>query len=73
LDAYFWLKTPGESDGCTKELPDGTSCARYDAVCGSEDSLGNEDDEPQAPEAGEWYDYQVKMLAEYADFDGTDS
>jgi len=73
LDAYFWLKTPGESDGCTKHLPNGTKCARYDAVCGSEDSLGNQDDEPKAPEAGEWYDYQVKMLAEYADFDGTGS
>jgi cellulose 1,4-beta-cellobiosidase len=21
VDAYFWLKTPGESDGCTKTLP----------------------------------------------------
>jgi len=70
LDAYFWLKTPGESDGCTKKLPDGTRCARYDAVCGSEDSLGNDDGEPKAPEAGDWYDYQVKMLAEFAELDG---
>ena len=28
VDAYFWLKTPGESDGCTALLPDGTRCAR---------------------------------------------
>jgi len=26
VDAFFWLKTPGESDGCTQELPDGTQC-----------------------------------------------
>mmetsp|Transcript_107330 Transcript_107330/g.213059 ORF Transcript_107330/g.213059 Transcript_107330/m.213059 type:complete len:589 (-) Transcript_107330:459-2225(-) len=71
LDAYFWLKTPGESDGCTKHLPNGSKCARYDKICGSEDSLGNNFSEPAAPEAGEWYDFQVKELAEYADFDGT--
>ena len=23
IDAYLWLKTPGESDGCTEMLPDG--------------------------------------------------
>ena len=39
VDAYFWLKTPGESDGCTEKLPDGRPCARYDRDCGSEDSL----------------------------------
>jgi cellulose 1,4-beta-cellobiosidase len=35
IDAYLWLKTPGESDGCTSELPNGNQCARYDSFCGS--------------------------------------
>merc|ERR1712139_509070 len=63
LDAYFWLKTPGESDGCTQELPDGTACPRYDAMCGSVDSIGTKAGEPKCPEAGQWFDYQVKQLA----------
>ena len=25
VDALYWLKTPGESDGCTQTLPDGAS------------------------------------------------
>jgi len=30
IDAFLWLKTPGESDGCTETLPDGTQCPRFD-------------------------------------------
>ena len=41
VDAYLWLKTPGESDGCTKELPSGGECPRFDASCGSLDSIGS--------------------------------
>jgi len=63
VDAYFWLKTPGESDGCTQILPDGAQCPRFDADCATEDSLGSAGGEPRAPEAGQWFDYQVKMLA----------
>jgi len=66
IDAYFWLKTPGESDGCTQELPDGTTCARFDQMCGSADSIGSQIEEPRSPEAGQWFDYQVKQLAENA-------
>lgn len=55
VDAYFWLKTPGESDGCTETLPDGGRCPRYDGMCGSVDSVGSADGEPRVPEAGEWY------------------
>jgi len=68
VDAYFWLKTPGESDGCSETLPDGTKCPRFDAKCASVDSLGSKAGEPAAPEAGMWYDYQVKQLAENARF-----
>jgi len=63
IDAYFWLKTPGESDGCTKELPNGDLCPRFDADCGSSDSIGTLPSEPRAPEAGQWFDYQIKHLA----------
>merc|ERR1711988_314183 len=63
IDAYFWLKTPGESDGCTQELPDGTACPRFDTMCGSSDSIGSKSGEPRSPEAGHWFDYQVKQLA----------
>jgi len=71
VDAYFWLKTPGESDGCSETLPDGTKCPRFDAKCASVDSLGTKAGEPAAPEAGMWYDYQVKQLAENARFKPT--
>jgi len=66
IDALYWLKTPGESDGCTSQLPDGTSCARFDKMCESSDSIGSQSSEPRAPEAGLWFDYQIKQLAENA-------
>lgn len=68
VDAYFWLKTPGESDGCSETLPDGSKCPRFDSKCGSTDSLGTGQGEDPAPEAGAWYDYQVKQLAANAHF-----
>jgi len=72
IDAYFWLKTPGESDGCTQMLPDGGSCARFDSFCGSQDSIGSQSGEPRAPIAGMWFDYQVKQLAANAHMNGGD-
>jgi cellulose 1,4-beta-cellobiosidase len=66
VDAYYWLKTPGESDGCTSELPSGGSCARYDSFCGSADSIGSKSGEPRAPVAGNWFDYEIKQLASNA-------
>mmetsp|Transcript_68157 Transcript_68157/g.192569 ORF Transcript_68157/g.192569 Transcript_68157/m.192569 type:complete len:539 (-) Transcript_68157:230-1846(-) len=63
IDAYWWLKTPGECDGCTQTLPDGSFCPRFDADCASEDSIGSASGEPRAPEAGVWFDYQIKQLA----------
>ena len=63
VDAFFWLKTPGESDGCTQTLPDGSACPRFDSFCGSADSIGSKAGEPRCPEAGKWFDWQIKMLA----------
>lgn len=68
VDAYFYLKTPGESDGCTQTLPDGSACPRFDTGCGKVDAIGSRESEPRAPEAGGWFDYQVKQLAEFANF-----
>eukprot|EP00930_Biecheleria_cincta_P029917 TRINITY_DN20759_c0_g1_i1.p1 TRINITY_DN20759_c0_g1~~TRINITY_DN20759_c0_g1_i1.p1 ORF type:complete len:1010 (+),score=117.39 TRINITY_DN20759_c0_g1_i1:158-3187(+) len=67
IDAYLWLKTPGESDGCTEQLPDGSQCPRFDEMCASIDSLGSRSGEPRAPEAGLWYHFQISMLATNAD------
>lgn len=66
IDALFWLKTPGESDGCTQKLPNGDQCVRFDTMCGSSDSIGSKGSEPAAPEAGKWFDFQVTMLAKNA-------
>lgn len=66
IDAFFWLKTPGESDGCTSVLPDGQRCIRFDSACESIDSIGSLTSEPRAPEAGHWFMHQILMLAENA-------
>jgi cellulose 1,4-beta-cellobiosidase len=63
VDAFYWLKTPGESDGCTRLLPSGQSCARFDSDCEGRDSITT----PAAPEAGRWFHYQATMLARNAD------
>jgi len=70
IDAYFWLKTPGESDGCTQMLPNGNACPRFDSFCASQDSVGSQSGEPRAPQAGQWFDYQVKQLAQNAKLNG---
>jgi len=67
IDAFYWLKTPGESDGCTEKLPNGKKCARFDEMCSSDDSIGSKSGEPRAPEAGLWFDHQIQDLAKNAD------
>lgn len=39
---------------------------RYDSACASADSIGSDQDEPRAPEAGQWFDYAIKQLASNA-------
>jgi len=55
LDAVYWVKTPGESDGTS----DKTS-PRYDYHCTSPDSF------VPAPEAGQWFPQYFIMLAQNA-------
>ena len=45
LDAYFWIKPPGESDGVADP-----SQPRYDPMCGGADAAKG------APQAGEWFE-----------------
>ena len=44
LDAYFWIKPPGDSDGISDP-----SAARFDENCKSADARAD------APEAGQWF------------------
>lgn len=62
LDAYFWIKVPGESDGCTVQLPSGEACSRFDRMCASEEAIGSRVGEPRAPDAGQWFSWQMQML-----------
>ena len=55
VDAYFWIKTPGESDGTTD-----TKAARFDENCASDDAM------PGAPEAGELFAPYLIDLAKNA-------
>ena len=73
VDAYFWLKTPGESDGCIDVMEQGTcnnadgfgnQCVRYDKDCGTHpENIGYYSNQPCPPEAGGWFDYQMLLLA----------
>lgn len=52
VDAYFWVKPPGDSDGTAD-----ATAARFDENCASPDAT------PGAPEAGQWFhDYFVKLV-----------
>jgi cellulose 1,4-beta-cellobiosidase len=52
IDAYFWVKPPGESDGVSDP-----NQPRFDASCQSADSA------PNAPQAGQWFeDYFVALV-----------
>ena len=55
IDALLWVKVPGESDGTSN-----TSSPRYDAHCGSSDSV------KPAPEAGTWFDSYFVDLCQNA-------
>ena len=55
VDAYFWVKPPGESDGCSD--PSAPNC---DGFCGSPDSA------PNSPRAGEWFPQHFLSLLQHA-------
>ncbi|KAJ3054671.1 hypothetical protein HK097_001151 [Rhizophlyctis rosea] len=51
VDAFAWVKTPGESDGTSD-----STAERFDETCAKEPAL------QPAPEAGAWFHEQFKML-----------
>ncbi|HTB72634.1 MAG TPA: glycoside hydrolase family 6 protein [Polyangiaceae bacterium] len=55
VDAYWWIKPPGASDGGSDPASPG-----YDPNCGAADSL------PGAPRAGQWFDAQLLQLVDNA-------
>jgi cellulose 1,4-beta-cellobiosidase len=55
VDAYVWLKTPGESDGTSN-----AGEARFDAMCKGSDAA------PDAPQAGQWFSAYFIQLAKNA-------
>jgi cellulose 1,4-beta-cellobiosidase len=56
IDAYFWVKPPGESDGTSDP-----KSPRMDPSCKSGDSMEN------APEAGEWFQAYFIQLVKNAE------
>jgi cellulose 1,4-beta-cellobiosidase len=56
VDAYFWVKTPGESDGCGIAGGAGAdTCARVDASCARPTAMGTGWRESPAPDAGAFF------------------
>lgn len=55
IDAYYWVKPPGESDGTSDQ-----TAARFDPSCQSPDSV------TPAPEAGTWFHSYVLELVKNA-------
>jgi cellulose 1,4-beta-cellobiosidase len=64
LDAYFWVKGPGESDGTSDSTATTANSEgkRFDVMCGS----GNVDALQNAPHAGHWFHDQFMMLVRNA-------
>jgi cellulose 1,4-beta-cellobiosidase len=56
IDAYFWVKPPGDSDGASDP-----NSAQFDPECASKDAA------PGAPAAGQWFPGYFADLVRYAD------
>jgi len=56
IDAFFWVKPPGESDGSSD-----STAPRYDYHCSSVDSM------VPAPQAGDWFSAAFVSMATKAD------
>jgi cellulose 1,4-beta-cellobiosidase len=57
VDAYLWIKPPGESDGTADP-----GAPRFDSACGN----GNPDATPGAPQAGQWFASYLLSLVQNA-------
>ncbi|SDL01502.1 glycoside hydrolase family 6 protein [Streptomyces indicus] len=70
LDAFLWVKPPGESDGASKDIPNEEG-KRPDPMCNPEYSAPNAGGNPtgampDAPLAGHWFHNQFSMLVRNA-------
>ncbi|NYD84777.1 glycoside hydrolase family 6 protein [Cellulomonas oligotrophica] len=70
LDAYVWIKPPGESDGASKEIPNDQGKS-FDRMCDPtfvSPKLANQltGATPDAPLAGQWFDTQFTTLVRNA-------
>ena len=68
IDAYLWIKPPGESDGCKPRPGSGAAgnCKVTSPMCGLDDSLGSKRGEAFAPDAGKWFGAHMKQLAAHS-------
>ncbi|RSM55941.1 cellulose 1,4-beta-cellobiosidase [Amycolatopsis sp. WAC 01376] len=71
IDAYVWIKPPGESDGASKEIPN-TEGKGFDRMC-DPTYTGNPRNQnnlsgalPDAPLSGHWYSAQFQELLKNA-------
>ncbi|MGA5169358.1 MULTISPECIES: glycoside hydrolase family 6 protein [Streptomyces] len=62
LDAFLWVKPPGESDGAGEDIPNGEG-KRPDPMC---DPVATPGALPGAPLAGHWFHEQFRMLVAHA-------
>ncbi|MFE6336025.1 glycoside hydrolase family 6 protein, partial [Streptomyces sp. NPDC057798] len=70
LDAYLWVKPPGESDGASKDIPNDEG-KRQDPMCNPDYTAPNAGNNktgalPDAPLAGHWFHNQFSMLVRNA-------
>lgn len=66
IDAYLWIKVPGEADGCSAILPNGEKCNRFDEACERPGSISTKEGEPKAPQAGAWFLFLIRQQAKRA-------
>ncbi|MGW0600928.1 glycoside hydrolase family 6 protein [Streptomyces sp. NPDC002776] len=70
LDAFLWVKPPGESDGASKDIPNDEG-KRQDPMCNPDYTAPNAGNNktgalPDAPLAGHWFHNQFAMLVRNA-------
>jgi cellulase/cellobiase CelA1 len=72
IDAFVWVKPPGESDGVASNIPDPTDPnKKFDAMCdpNARNRYNNAfptNALPGAPHAGRWFPAQFRMLVQNA-------
>jgi cellulose 1,4-beta-cellobiosidase len=72
IDAYVWVKPPGESDGVSSDIPDPTDPnKKFDPMCDPNarnryNTAYPTNALPNAPHAGQWFPDEFRMLVQNA-------